>query len=159
MNHQSQAIVLSLLLHALLLGGAVGFAANAVQMKPPVLIELAIGATDGGDDLARPAKAEKKAAATPRKQVRPEVAKTRPTSPPRQVAAVRKENKPVEPAAKVTPQKTSEPAVQEMAQVESPAPSAASEPTANAPATVAATACRMQHSPCAEVSLSSTPPR
>ncbi len=42
--HQTKALVLSLLLHALFLSCALVFAGNAAPLKPPVRIELAIGA-------------------------------------------------------------------------------------------------------------------
>ena len=46
--HQTKALVLSLLLHALFLSCALVFAGNAAPLKPPVRIELAIGTAGSG---------------------------------------------------------------------------------------------------------------
>ena len=106
--HQTKALVLSLLLHALFLSCALVFAGNAAPLKPPVRIELAIGTAGSGGAGPRTAAApvqEKVEPAAPRPR---QVVKTKPVRKktpvrPQQVAAVRKPAPAVQPTRSTVP--------------------------------------------------------
>ena len=106
--HQTKALVLSLLLHALFLSCALVFAGNAAPLKPPVRIELAIGTAGSGGAGPRTAAApvqEKVEPAAPRPR---QVVKTKPVrkktpARPQQVTAVRQPAPAVQPTRSTVP--------------------------------------------------------
>ena len=106
--HQTKALVLSLLLHALFLSCALVFAGNAAPLKPPVRIELAIGPAGSGGAGPRTAAASvqekvEPAAPRPRQVVKTKPVRKKTSVRPQQVAAVRQPAPAVQPTRPTVP--------------------------------------------------------
>ena len=106
--HQTKALVLSLLLHALFLSCALVFAGNAAPLKPPVRIELATGTAGSGGAGPRTAAASvqekvEPAAPRPRQVVKTKPVRKKTPARPQQVTAVRQPAPAVQPTRSTVP--------------------------------------------------------